>query len=145
MLKLFVVCFIFVVSQAAFAGSTVKVQSNTDLEKTQNRYLEALKKSDVPVRATNEIEEKLPGGFSRKVKEIKFSSPYYGWNLGECHRGERKDKPLTARIWQDNQDRVWLEYTTPDEQVNNFGVIECGNEADKVRRTLIEFADAATE
>lgn len=143
--KLLVFSLLLLGSQVVLAGSSVKVQSNNNIESTQNHYLQALKKSDIPVHTTKEISEKLPGGFSRTVKEIEFSSPYYGWSLGECHRGERKDKPIKARIWQDNQERVWLEYTVPDENVNSFGVIECGNEADKVRKTLVEFADAATE
>ena len=131
-------------SQAAMAD-TVKIQSNNTLEKTESSYIAALKKSNVRVFTDKEIQEKLPGGFSRKVKEIEFSSPYYGWHLGECHRGTRHDIPLKTRIWQDNQKRVWLEYQEPDAHMNKFGVIECGNETDKMRRTLMKFADTATE
>lgn len=149
MLRLFVICLSLFTVQSALAavaaGAYIKVQSNKDIEHTSQEFLLELKKNEIPVRETSEYEEKLPGGFSRKVKEIKFSSPYYGWNLGECHRGERKDMPLTAKIYQDNQHRVWLEYTSPEAHMNNYGVIECGNETDKVRRTLTEFANAATE
>ena len=132
-------------ASASYAGSTIKVQSKQDVAVTESRFLEVLKKAEVPVQSASEFEKKLPGGFALKGKEIKFTNPYYGWNLGECHRGERKDKPLTARIWRDNQQRVWLEYTAPEDFVNQFGVIECGNEMDKVRNTLDGFADAATE
>lgn len=146
MARLMVIVSLLVISPMLFAaGSEIKVLSQHDIEVTQNRYIEALKQADIPIRATREFKEDLPGGFARTGKEIEFSNPYYGWKLGECHRGERKDKPLKARIWEDNKHRVWLEYTAPEAEVNKFGVIECGNEADLVRKTLIEFADSATE
>ncbi len=133
------------VSSVVFAGAPVKVLSQHDFKDTESRYLEALKQAQIPILDTREFQEALPGGFSRKGKIIEFSNPYYGWHLGECHRGERKDKPLSARIWQDNNNHVWLEYTRPEPRINQFGVIECGNETDLVNRKLMEFAQIATE
>ncbi len=132
-------------SQLAFAASSVKVLSQHDIEVTHNKYLLALQKAEVPVHSNHEFEEALPGGFSRKGKEIQFSNPYFGWSLGECNRGERKDKPLTTRIWQDDQQRVWLEFSAVETAINKFGVIECGNEVDLVNKKLLEFSSAATE
>jgi len=140
---LFLVVFLFV--HAAQAGSTVRVESKNNLQATTKLYLDALKSANVPLREKKTFTQKLPGGFSREGEEIIFTNPFYGWHLGECHRGERKDKPMTTRIFKDNNGHVWLEYTQADAWINEFGVIECGNENDMVRRVLTGFADAATE
>lgn len=132
-------------SQLVSATTMERVISNRDFDTTQNRFIAALKQAEVPIYSTKDFEENLPGGFVRKGKEIQFASPYYGWHLGECHRGERKDAPLTARIWRDNQNRVWMEYPKPEANVNAFGVIECGNEMDKVTKSVTGFVNAATE
>ena len=126
-------------------ASTVKVESKNDLKLTASRFVEALSKAGVPVRGQKMINKSLPGGFSQTGKEITFSNPFYGWNLGECHRGLRKDKPMTAKIWKGTAGQVWLEYEAPDAGMNSFGVIECGNETDKVRSALDAFVDAATD
>lgn len=139
----FLVVFLFV--PATHAESVIRVESKHDLKQTTELYLEALKRANVPVRDQKNFTQNLPGGFTRKGEEITFSNPFFGWHLGECHRGERKDKPLTTRIFKDNSDHVWLEYTQEDAWINEFGVIECGNENDMVRRVLTGFADAASE
>lgn len=126
-------------------ASTVKVESKNDLTLTVSRFVDALSKAGVPVRGQKTIKKTLPGGFSQSGKEIIFSNPFYGWNLGECHRGLRKDTPMIAKIWQNASGQVWLEYDAPDAKVNSFGVIECGNETDKVRNSLGAFVDAAVE
>jgi len=139
----FLIALIF--SSAISAGQNVKIESTNDLNSTVTRYTGALKKAQIPVLKQSKFKQKLPGGFSREGLEIVFPNPFYGWSLGECHRGERKDKPLVARVWTDNEKKVWLEYPQPEAYMNEFGVIECGNETDMVSRALSNFADAATE
>jgi len=135
-----------VISFSSFvSAATIKVESKNGLNSTANRFIEALSKADVPVYKQKVIKKVLPGGFSQTGKEVVFSNPFFGWSLGECHRGERKDKPMTARIWKGTSGQVWLEYDTPEASVNSFGVIECGNEMDKVQRALDAFVDAAVE
>jgi len=134
-------------SQSILAApiSKIKIESKHSLEETSKRYVSALSSAEIPVRGQKEITQKLPGGFSRNIKEIEFSNPYFGWNLGECHRGVRKDEPFKTRIWKDNRNKVWIEYSQPEVTVNKFGVIECGNETDLVQKALDSFADAAAE
>jgi len=126
-------------------AATVKVESKNNLKDTATRFIAALKDAQVPVREQKTINKSLPGGFSQKGKEIVFSNPFFGWSLGECHRGLRKDKPMKATVWQGTNGQVWLEYNQPDAMVNSFGVIECGNETDKVQQALDAFVDAAVD
>lgn len=145
MIKGIVCLALFLVSQASIFASPVKLVSNHSLEDTVKRYEGALEAAKVPVLQQKAFEKSLPGGFSLKGKEIHFSNPFYGWNLGECHRGLRKDIPMTAKVYQDTNGQVWLEYMQPEDSINSFGVIECGNETDKVRRALGGFANSATD
>ena len=138
------VLFFFSVSSFAFAAP-IKVESKNDLKLTASRFVDALSKAGIPIRDQKMIKKSLPGGFSQTGKEIVFSNPFYGWNLGECHRGLRKDKPMKAQVWKGAAGQVWLEYDAPVASTNSFGVIECGNETDKVLRALDAFANAATE
>ena len=143
-----VILFFFSVSSfstTAALAATIKVESKNGLKITANRFVDALTKAGVPVREQKMIKKSLPGGFSQSGKEIVFSNPFYGWSLGECHRGLRKDVPMTAKIWKGTAGQVWLEYDAPEAGMNSFGVIECGNETDKVRRALDAFVDAAVE
>ena len=136
---------IFISLSAVSVASPVKVISKHSVDDTVKRYSEALKAADIPVLSEKIHKKNLPGGFSRTEKEIQFTSPFYGRSIGECHRGERKDRPMTTKIYKDGAGQVWLEYATPVGAMNEFGVIECGNEVDTVRRVLGGFADAATE
>lgn len=126
-------------------AATIKVESKNDLKLTTSRFVDALSRAGVPVRGQKTIKKNLPGGFSQSGEEVVFSNPFYGWSLGECHRGLRKDTPMTAKIWKNASGKVWLEYEAPEASVNAFGVIECGNETDKVRSALGAFVDAAVE
>ena len=132
-------------STTAVFAATIKVESKNNLKVTASRFINALNKAGVPVRDQKMVKKALPGGFSQSGKEIIFSNPFYGWNLGECHRGLRKDKPMTAIVWKGTAGQVWLEYDAPDAGMNSFGVIECGNETDKVRGALGAFVDAAVD
>lgn len=145
MIKSIVFFALFSFSQSSVFALPVKVVSKHSLEDTVKLYEHALTEAKVPVLKQNSFKQNLPGGFSRKGKEIKFSNPFYGWNLGECHRGLRKDMPMTTRVYKDTNGKVWLEYMAPEDTINSFGVIECGNETDKVRRALGGFADSATD
>jgi len=141
-----VIIVLSVLSISSFASAAiVKVESKNDLKVTANRFASALTKAEVPIHEQKMIKQSLPGGFSRTGKEIVFSNPFFGWNLGECHRGLRKDKPMKARIWKGTTGQVWLEYDAPEAKVNAFGVIECGNETDKVQRALDAFVNAAVD
>ncbi|MDH3326343.1 MAG: hypothetical protein OEM38_06470 [Gammaproteobacteria bacterium] len=142
--RVVVILAVFSVSQFASAV-TIKVESKNSLSETTSRFVAALSKAEIPVRVQKDIKQALPGGFSKTGKEIVFSNPFFGWNLGECHRGLRKDMPMKADIWQSASGQVWLEYDAPEESINSFGVIECGNETDKVKRALGAFVDAAVE
>lgn len=145
MIKSIVFLALFSFSQTSIFASPVKVVSKHSLEDTVRLYEKALKAAKVPVLQEKVFEQSLPGGFSRSGKEIQFSNPFYGWNLGECHRGLRKDIPMTAKVYTDTNGQVWLEYMQPETSINSFGVIECGNETDKVRRALGGFANSATD
>ena len=125
------------VSSSVLAGGDVRVISKYNLNETTARFAMALQEQGVPVLERRALD-------TGQGEEILFPSPYYGSRIGECHRGTRKDEPLIARIWQDNNKYVWLSYQLPDEQVNQFGVIECGNETDMVRRAVSSFATTAT-
>ncbi len=119
---------------AANAGAAT-LRSAFDPQLTAERYVQALQRAEVPVLERR----RLPDG-----EEIVFPSPVYGTRIGQCHKGMRKDKPLRTRIWRDPQGRVWLRYSEPRAKINEFGVIECGNEVDQVRRALDAFATTAT-
>lgn len=136
---------IFVLTPAVSVASQVKVISKYSVEDTAIKYAKALVMADVPVLSEETRKKNLPGGFSRTEKEIQFRNPFYGASIGECHRGLRKDRPMSAKVYKDGGGKVWLEYSNPESYVNEFGVIECGNEADEVRRALGRFADSATE
>ncbi len=135
----------FFTASSFVTAATIKVESKNDLNLTVSRFVDALSKAGVPVRGEKTIKKLLSGGFSQSGKEIVFSNPFYGWSLGECHRGLRKDAPMTARIWKGAAGQVWLEYEATDVGMNSFGVIECGNEADKVNQALHSFASSATD
>ncbi len=111
------------------------VPSAFDVQQTAERYVKALQQAQVPVL------ERRP---SAQGEEIIFINPLYGTRIGMCHKGLRKDKPLKVRIWRDQQGRVWLQSPDIPDQINQFGIIECGNEADQVRQVLDSFAHAAT-
>jgi len=126
--------FFLLLAVVSSAGAAT-LRSAFDPQQTAERYIQALQRAEVPV-----LERRtLPDG-----EEIVFPSPVYGTRIGQCHKGMRKDKPLKARIWRDRQGRVWLRYPEPQPKINEFGVIECGNEADLVRRALDGFATTAT-
>jgi len=114
-----------------------KVLSAHDLEETVERYTDILLNARVEV-----IEERYIR--MGKGREILFPSPLYGTRIGECAKGSRKDAPMSARIYQDRNDRVWLAYDEPQPHINQFGVIECGNEMANVSKVLSGFASSAT-
>ncbi|HFE39603.1 MAG TPA: hypothetical protein ENK06_14510 [Gammaproteobacteria bacterium] len=145
MIRIILIIVLFLFVHTSSFGSSVKVISKYGLEDTVKRYESALKAAEVPLLKEKPFKKTLPGGFSNAGKALEFSNPFYGWTLGECHRGLRKDKPMMTRIYKDTRGQVWVEYTAPESRVNAFGVIECGNETDKVRRVLDGFADSATE
>ena len=145
MIRIILFLVLFLSIQTLCFGSSVKVISKHSVDDTVKLYEKALKTAEVPLLLERSFKKKLPGGFSRMGKELQFSNPFYGWSLGECHRGLRKDKPMSTKVYKDTNGQVWLEYVSPQDHVNSFGVIECGNETDKVRRILSGFADSATE
>lgn len=145
MIRKILVVVVFISLPVVSMASPVKVSSKHSVESTVERYASALKAADIPLLSETTHKKNLPGGFSRTERLIQFTHPFYGRSLGECHRGVRKDLPMTTKIYKDGAGQVWVEYVTPEEAVNKFGVIECGNEVDTVRRVLGGFADSATE
>jgi len=121
--------------QAVSATNNVETQSIHNVEETAKRYVSALKEYGVPyVEVTNE----------GKSQHIAFTNPFFGTIVGRCGKGIRKDEPWQATIWKDSQGAVWLSYPVPTATTNDFGVIECGHESDKMRKVLSSFADLAT-
>ncbi len=131
--------------QASVVASQVKVASKHSVEDTVKLYEKALNSAKIPLVGGKPFKKNLPGGFLRTGKEIQFINPFYGWSLGECHRGVRKDQPMKTQVYKDSNGQVWLEYAKPENHVNSFGVIECGNETEMVNQALGSFADAATD
>jgi len=127
---------ILFVSTSWAAGGNVRLKSSFSFDQTVQRYVEALKDEGIPYVH----EKKIANG----SEVIKFTNPYFGTNIGQCHKGVRKDKPLTATIRADQKGNVWLVYTRPVAHINDYGVIECGNETDKMTRALQKFATLAT-
>lgn len=132
---------LFVLSVSVQARE-VEVSSKNDINQTVEKYVQALKKAGVPVYDARASKNKITGN---PEAEIVFANPMFGTRIGECHKGVRKDIPLTTKVWKDGANRVMLQYELPDTQINTFGVIECGNEADNMRRVLGGFASSATE
>jgi hypothetical protein len=118
-------------------GAETKVLSSHDLDETIARYTDVLLNARVEV-----IEERsIRMG---KGTEILFPSPLYGTRIGECAKGSRKDAAMSARIYKDRNGSVWLAYDEPQARMNQFGVIECGNETANVRKVLSGFASSVT-
>lgn len=132
------VCCVLAVGLVNAAGTVVKIPSKFSAQETTERYLNALHDAEVPVLNRKPI-PMVQG------EEIEFSNPFFGTIIGRCDRGARKDKPVTAKIWQDMQGKVWLSYVKPVAMINEFGVIECGHETDNVQRALDGFASSATK
>lgn len=126
--------FVFAVFvSSAQAGSVVEVPSNHDVKQTVALYLRALNQAGVTV-----LERRHQSG-----EVIVFNNPLFGTTMGRCHRGERKDIAMEARVWRDDNGTVWLRYEQPSDVINQFGVIECGHETDNMRKALDNFASAA--
>lgn len=131
-----------VLLSSAVTAAEVEVESRFNFSQTVERYTDALKMAGITVLSTEN--RLLP--VSRTMEEvIAFQNPYYGTSIGACRKGLRKDVPLYARVWADGLGKVHLAYQLPDPIMNSFGVIECGNEMEKLRVTLSDFAFAATE
>jgi hypothetical protein len=113
--------------------------SRFSVEQTADRYLSILQ--DEGVRVLSREKKKI----NRAPKQvIRFLNPYYGTSIGRCGHGERMDSSIEAKIWQDTRGKVWLAYEEPKPTVNQFGVIECGNETDIMRKALDQYAHTAT-
>jgi len=145
MINVILVIVLMLFFQNLVFASQVKVASKHSVEDTVKLYEKALNAAKVPLLAGKPFKKNLPGGFLRTGKEIQFTHPFYGRSLGECHRGVRKDQPMKTLIYQDANGQVWLEYAKSENQMNSFGVIECGNETEMVNQALGSFADAATD
>lgn len=137
MKKIILIVALTLTSSGVFAAGDIRVLSKFDLEETRDRFVQALNEANVPVVDRKTL-KKGSGG-----EEILFPSPVYGSNIGVCHKGLRKDAPLSTRIWKDANGKVWVSYDEPQAKINQFGVIECGHETDNVRRALSGFASTA--
>jgi hypothetical protein len=137
---------IFLLSLLALSFSVqareIDLASKYDIDKTIDRYVQALKQAGIQVYDTKTFKNKITGN---PEAEIVFANPLFGTRIGECHRGIRKDIPMVTKVWRDGADRVIVHYELPDPQINTFGVIECGNEVDNMSRALNGFAYSATE
>jgi len=118
-------------------GERIKLVSDFAPEQTLERFITALEDKGIAI-----LDE--DGGLA-SGHVIKFANPLLGENIGMCGKGLRKDEPMQATIWKDENGTTWLSYETPREIVNSFGVIECGHETDNLRKTLKGFAALATE
>lgn len=127
---------IFFVAASWAGGNQIKVQSVYGFNQTVDRYLAALDEAGIPV-----MDKKLE---TDNKQVILFTNPFFGTSIGRCHRGERKDEPLQAIINKDQNGAVWVAYERPIAHINDFGVIECGNETDQMSRALQKFATVAT-
>lgn len=137
-----ILCLVFFVLSISVQAREVELSSKNDINQTVEKYVQALKKAGVQVYDAKASKNKITGN---PEAEIVFANPMFGTRIGECHKGVRKDIPLTTKVWKDGANRVMLQYELPDTLVNTFGVIECGNEADNMRRVLGGFASMATE
>lgn len=127
---------------ATAMAAEAQIKSKHSLEETADRFVSALNQAGVGV-----VKEEVPdlGASPSKEATILFANPLYDTNIGRCRKGARKDIPLEAHVRQDADGNVWLAYNTPDAPINQFGVIECGNESDKMRKLLGGFANSAAE
>ena len=126
---------------AGAVAAEAQIKSKHSLEETASRFVLVLNKAGVGVARDDTASTAAAG----KEATILFINPLYDTNIGGCRQGVRKDIPLEAHVRQDVDGNVWLAYTTPDAPINQFGVIECGNEADKMRKLLGGFANSAAE
>jgi len=120
-------------STASLAMET-RVLSNHDLDETAERMVDVLLNANLP-----EVDERE----TATGWEIEFTNPLYGSAIGACAKGLRKDKPMRVRVYEDLNGNVWLAYEEPSTIVNEFGIIECGNEVAHVKQTLQGFASSA--
>ena len=135
-------CLVFFVLTASAQAGEVELSSRNDINQTVEKYVQALKKAGVRVYDAKASRNNITGNPEAKIV---FANPLYGTRIGECHEGVRKDIPLTTKVWKDGANRVMLQYERPDARINSFGVIECGNETDNMRKMLDGFASSATE
>lgn len=123
-------------------AAEAQIKSKHSLEETASRFMSALNNAGVGA-----AKEEAPATAAAGAKDttIYFANPLYETNIGRCRKGARKDIPLEAHVRQNSDGTVWLAYNTPDAPINQFGVIECGNEADKMRKLLGGFANSAAD
>ena len=130
---------------AGAVAAEAQIKSKHSLEETASRFVSVLNKAGVGVARDDTANTVASGAAAGKEATILFINPLYDTNIGGCRQGVRKDIPLEAHVREDVDGNVWLAYTTPDAPINQFGVIECGNEADKMRKLLGGFANSAAE
>lgn len=119
-------------------ASEVSLPSKFDVDTTAKRFVTELSRAGIRV-----VEQQRDR--KKQQVEILFNNPLFGSAIGQCHRGERKDVPLHAQVSVDNNGHTWLSYQQPDPHEDRFGIIQCGSEADKMRKVLESFAVSATE
>ena len=138
----FVVFLLLLSLSFSLAAREAEIGSKYSVKQTADRYVDALNRAGIQVLRNEISKNNLTG---KPEARVVFANPMFGTRIGECHKGVRKDIPMTTKIREDGSQRVSVIYELADAQVNNFGVIECGNETDNLNRTLNGFASSATE
>ena len=141
---------------AAFAGTseksddaektTVVIPSAFSVKDTADNLSAILKNKGLTEFARiNHAENAEKAGMKLRPTElIIFGNPKVGTPLMLCAQTVAIDLPQKMLIWQDEADKVWLSYNTPDYLKKRHNIEGCDEVLGKVTKVLGAVSKAAT-
>ncbi|PWQ93171.1 DUF302 domain-containing protein [Leucothrix arctica] len=144
---------------AAFAGTSDKAEKSDNAEKTTvvipsvfsvkdtADKLSAILKSKglTEFARINHAENAEKAGMKLRPTELMiFGNPKVGTPLMLCAQTVAIDLPQKMLIWQDEADKVWLSYNTPDYLKKRHSIEGCDEVLGKITNVLGALSKAAT-
>lgn len=131
---------------AAYAGDyRVQLSSDTDLETTNKRLVEALDAKGMKVFASVDhaagaktVDAELAGN-----RVIIFGHPKVGTALMQCDPRIGIDLPMRMQLSEDEAGAVTIAYWSPKAFAEHYDMSKCSAVLDKVEMALGAFAEAA--
>ena len=144
---------------AAFAGTSDKIEMPADSEKTTVVIPSAFSVKDTADNLSAILKDKGLTEFARinhaenaekagmklrPTELIIFGNPKVGTPIMLCAQEAAIDLPQKMLIWQDEADKVWLSYNTPDYMKKRHSIEGCDEVLGKVTKVLGAVSKAAT-
>lgn len=144
---------------AAFAGTSDKTEMPADSEKTTVVIPSAFSVKDTADNLSAILKDKGLTEFARinhaenaekagmklrPTELIIFGNPKVGTPIMLCAQEAGIDLPQKMLIWQDEADKVWLSYNTPDYMKKRHSIEGCDEVLGKVTKVLGAVSKAAT-